>query len=183
MEVNETGELVTCQVIQAEFPFLPGPSSVSWAVWDWVPAKVMSVSGTRSFYNRLLKPLLMWCPTLFLIFHLDEDWPREKLDSLCDTEESLPQPMNTHWNFEWERDLHWTDLFYILGLFFFLKQLLLPSLMYLFYGKHHLHSSNCILRTTFTRLKSNVLWKHPTSLLKLEWGSLRVFELNLQEIC
>lgn len=31
----------------------------------------------------------------------------------------LPQPMNTHWNFEWERDLHWTDLFYILGLFFF----------------------------------------------------------------
>ena len=156
MEVNETGEWVRCQVIQAEFPFLPGPSSVSWAVRDWVPAKVMSANCTRSFYNRLLKPLLMWCPTVFLIFHLDEEWPREKFGSLCDMEESLPQPMNTHWNFEWERDLHWTDLFYILGLFFF-KQLPLPSLTYLFYGKHHLHSSSdCFFRTTFKHLKSNV---------------------------
>ena len=95
----------------------------------------------------------------------------------------LPQPMNTHWNFEWERDLHWTDLFYILGLFFF-KQLPLPSLTYLFYGKHHLHSSSdCFFRTTFKHLKSNVLWKHSTSLLKLGWESLRLCELNLQEIC
>lgn len=34
MEVNETEELVRCQAVQAELPFLPGPSSVSWAVQD-----------------------------------------------------------------------------------------------------------------------------------------------------
>ena len=137
MEVNETGEWVRCQVIQAEFPFLPGPSSVSWAVRDWVPAKVMSANCTRSFYNRLLKPLLMWCPTVFLIFHLDEEWPREKFGSLC----ACHNPW-THTGTLSEKEIYIELIYSIFWDFFFFKQLPLPSLTYLFYGKHHLHSSS-----------------------------------------
>ena len=81
-----------------------------------------------------------------------------------------------------EKEIYIAQIYSIFWDFFFLQQLLLPSLTYLFYGKYYLHSSsNCILRTTFIHLKSSVLWKHSTSLLKLEWESLRVYELKLQE--
>lgn len=123
------------------FTFLPGSSSVSWAVRDWVSAKVKwAIAFTRSFYNRLPKPLLMWCRTLFLLYFVFV-WKATKGEIWFPVWHGgkPSQTRNTRWNFEWETNLHCTDLFYILGLFFFffLQQLLLPSLTYLFYGEHH----------------------------------------------
>ena len=227
MEVNETRELVRCQVIQAAFTFLPGPSSVSWAVRDWVPAKVIWVSvahapstvqfscsvvsnslrphesqhtrppcpsptpgvhsdscpssqwchpaisssvipfsscpqslpASESFpMSQLLKPLLMWCPTLFLLYFLFV-WRATKGEIWFPVwHGGKPSTTHEHTLELWVRKkftLHRSSLYFRT---FILQQLLLPSLTYLFYGKYYLHSSsNCILRTTFIRLKSNVL--------------------------
>ena len=141
-------------------PFLPGHSSVSWAVRAWAAAKVMlSVNDTCSLYRWLIKTFLVWCPTLPLL-HFPSGCRGTKGELWFPVWHGGKPSTNHEHTFElWVRNKLTLHLSIPYLRTCFLQQLVLPSLTYLFYGKHHLHpSSNRILRTTiFIQLKNNVL--------------------------
>lgn len=138
-------------------PLLPGHSSVSWAVRAWAAAKVMlSVNGTCSLYRWLIKTFLVWCPTLPLL-HFPSGCRGTKGELWFPVWHGGKPSTDHEHAFElWVRQklitLRWS-------IPCFLQQLVLSSLTYLFYGKHHLHpSSNRILRARiFIWFKNNVL--------------------------